>query len=106
MIFSRLNGTATLIGGTWTSLTPKYSMGYIRQITLVPTTSTNIYDFSLTDEYGFQILPTEDIDTSAIEGSTSIHKVDIPLIGRYTMKISGATVTTDTFQYELMIQED
>ena len=105
MIFSRLNGTAVITSGSWSANTPKYSMGYIRQITLAPTTSTNIYDFSITDEYGYVILPTEDISTTAIEGGTSIHKIDIPLIGVYTMKITNATID-EALKYELMIQED
>ena len=105
MIFSRLHGTLTTVSGVASVNTPKYSMGYIRQITLVPTTNTNIYDFTMTDEYGYTILPTEDIGTTAIEGGTSIHKVDIPLIGIYTMTITAATID-ENIKYELIIQED
>lgn len=105
MIFSRLHGTATISSGSWSVNSPKYSMGYIRQITLAPTTSTNIYDFSIVDEYGYTILPTEDISTTAIEGGTSIHKIDIPLIGVYTLQITNATID-EAIKYEIMIQED
>lgn len=105
MLFSRLNGTATVVSGSWSANSPKYSMGYIRQITLVPTTQTNIYDFSLTDEFGYVVLPVEELSTTAIEGTTSIHKVDIPLLGVYTLKITNATID-ENINYEIIIQED
>ena len=105
MLFSRRQGTMTTVGGAATADSAKFSMGYLRQIIIVPTTSTNTYNFSIVDEYGFTVLPTQDITTTAVEGTLCIHKVDIPLLGVYTFTIDSATVD-EAFSYEYLVQED
>ena len=105
MLFGKIKGTMTTSSGAASFNTPKYSMGYLRQIVIVPTTPTNIWDLTITDEYGFTILPNEDLSTTAIEGTFCVHKVDLPLVGIYTVKILNATVD-EAFTYEFMTQED
>ena len=104
MLFSRLHGTATTSSGSWSINTPKYSIGFLLQVIIEPTTSTNIYDFSITDEYGFTVLPTHEFDTVAIEGVLNLNKLEIPLLGIYTLSITSATVD-EVIKYELIVQE-
>ena len=106
MLFHPISGTATLVGGSWSTNLIKFSMGYVRQIILQPTTVTNIYDFSITDDEGFTVFPYEGGLSTAIEGNFCMHKVDIPLRGVYTINISNATVQTDTIKYKILVQED
>jgi hypothetical protein len=105
MLFHKIKGVATVSSGSWSGNTPKFSMGVLRQIVLKATTSTNIFDFSLVDENGNTVFPTDKDSATAIEGSLNLNKVDIPLVGIYTMKISNATIDED-ISYLLVVQED
>jgi hypothetical protein len=105
MLFSKIQGSATTSSGSVSFNTPKFSMGYLRQLIFIPATSTNVWDLTIVDEYGFVVLPTEDIKTTAIEGTLCVHKVDLPLVGIYTITISNSTVD-EKFTYEIMTQED
>ena len=98
-------GTITVSSGTGSFNTPKFSMGYLRQLIVSPTTSTNIYDIQIIDPTGLLVLPTEDLSTYSLVGTFNMHKLDIPFVGIYTVKILNAVID-EVFNYKMVVQED
>ena len=105
MLFSKFKGTLTTVGGIASFNTPKFSMGYLRQLVLQPTSSDNIYDLSIIDDTGLLVLPTQDIQTTSLKGTQNFHKLDLPLVGIYTIQISNATAD-EAIPYVMLAQED
>ena len=106
MLFHRVQGNAVLSGGNWSANTVRITKGLLLQVVFIPSVSTNIYDFSIVDEDGYTVLPTENESTTAIEGNYSQNNLNIPMRGIYTIKINNATSVSDTIKYLLMIQEE
>lgn len=105
MLFSNFPKTLTTSSGTVSFNTPKFSMGYLRQIIINPATSTTVYDLVIIDQDGYTVLPTQDQQTINLTGSTNFHKLDIPMVGVYTVKIQNSTAD-EAFSLKMLVQED
>ncbi len=90
MIFSKYKYTLTVSGGT-VSVNTDSIMGMIEQIIITPLTSTNSYDFSLTDRDG-DILYSRNTETGTVNDRTAWTLVGRDSSERLTMKIANATI--------------
>lgn len=104
MLFGRVPISLTTSSGAASMNTPKYSMGYVRQVIVSSATSTTTFDIQLIDPQGFDVFASNDINFVGITGSVTMHKVDVPLVGIYTFKILNASAD-EAIRGEMIVQE-
>jgi hypothetical protein len=105
MTYHQIRGIAAVSGGVWSMNTALFTGDSLKQVVLIATTSTTIFDFTIEDSYGIEIFPDENVDSTAIEGSLNVTDLAYPLVGIYTLKITNSTRDED-IQYLLMVEEE
>ena len=77
----------TLVGGTKSFTTAKYSGRELVQLTVVPTSiNTNVYDITIVDDENDPILAYVSVEGVLVRNER------IPLQGQYTVLISNASI--------------
>jgi hypothetical protein len=88
----------TPVGGTWAGTTPRFAGALLRHVYIEFTTATTTFDFALTDEEGRHFIH--------LTGNTGClnREYQIPLIGRYTLSITNASVN-EAFDIRIVAQD-
>ena len=89
----------TVTSGSGSDNTLKFSGAELIQLFTEATTSTNIYDLSITDEDDDVVF-----EELAIEGDHEEHGIYIPFRGIYTIDISNATID-ENIRVKMLIEE-
>ncbi len=105
MILAPIEGTAQLVGGAWSINTDRLIDCFIVQIILESADTGNSFLFTITNKNGLTIFPRDEERNAVIENKMNKTNLNIPVSGKYTLAISGATVLTDTIKYLIQLRE-
>ena len=105
MILAPIEGTAQLVGGAWSINTDRLIDCFIVQIILEATDTSNQFTFSITNKNSLTVYPRDEERNSTVESKMNRTNLNIPVSGKYTLAIAGATVVADTVKYLIQLRE-